>query len=49
MSHDAWLESLRRAAGDPDVLGRVLAEDLPRTCSNTSATRSSPCSNRRVA
>jgi hypothetical protein len=29
MGHDAWLESLRRAAGDPDALGRVLAEDLP--------------------
>ena len=29
MSHDAWLESLRRAAGDPHAIGRVLAEDLP--------------------
>jgi hypothetical protein len=29
MSHDAWLESLRRAAGDPDALYRLLAEDLP--------------------
>jgi len=29
MSHDVWLESLRRAAGDPDALGRLLAEDLP--------------------
>jgi hypothetical protein len=29
MRHDVWLESLRRAAGDPDALGRVLAEDLP--------------------
>jgi hypothetical protein len=29
MSHDALLESLRRAAGDPHALGRVLAEDLP--------------------
>ena len=28
MSHDAWLESLRRAAGDPDALGRVLNDDL---------------------
>ena len=29
MGHDVLLESLRRAAGDPDALGRVLAEDLP--------------------
>jgi hypothetical protein len=29
VGHDVWLESLRRAAGDPDALGRVLAEDLP--------------------
>jgi hypothetical protein len=29
MGHDVWLESLRRAAGDPDALGRALAEDLP--------------------
>jgi hypothetical protein len=29
MGHDLWLESLRRAAGSPDALGRVLADDLP--------------------
>lgn len=29
MGHDAWLESLRRASGDPDALGRLLAGDLP--------------------
>ncbi|HEY3670781.1 MAG TPA: UPF0158 family protein [Acidimicrobiia bacterium] len=29
MGHDPWLESLRRAAGSPDALERVLAEDLP--------------------
>jgi hypothetical protein len=29
MGHDAWLDSLRGAADDPDALGRVLAEDLP--------------------
>jgi hypothetical protein len=29
MGHDVWLESLRRAAGDRDALGRLLAEDLP--------------------
>jgi hypothetical protein len=29
MDHDVWLESLRRAAGDPDALGRVLAKELP--------------------
>ena len=29
MGHDVWLESLRRAAGNPDALERVLAEDLP--------------------
>ncbi len=29
MGHDVWLESLRRAAGNPDALDRVLAEDLP--------------------
>jgi hypothetical protein len=29
MGHDVWLDSLRRAAGDPDALGRVLAEELP--------------------
>ena len=29
MGHDLWLESLRRAAGSPDALGRLLAEDLP--------------------
>ncbi len=29
MGHDVWLESLRRAAGNPDALDRALAEDLP--------------------
>jgi hypothetical protein len=29
VGHDAWLESIRRAAGDPEALGRVLAGDLP--------------------
>jgi hypothetical protein len=29
MGHDVWLESLRRAAGDPDALGGVLAAVLP--------------------
>jgi hypothetical protein len=29
MGHDVWLESLRRAAHDPDALNRLLAEDLP--------------------
>lgn len=29
MGHDVWLESLRRAAGDPDALRRVLGEGLP--------------------
>jgi Uncharacterised protein family (UPF0158) len=29
MGHDAWLESLRQAACDPDALARVLGEDLP--------------------
>ena len=29
MSHDVWLDSLRRAARDPDALGRLLAEGLP--------------------
>jgi hypothetical protein len=29
VGHDVWLESLRRAAGDPDALHRLLGEDLP--------------------
>jgi hypothetical protein len=29
MSHDVWLDSLRRAAGDPDALTCLLAENLP--------------------
>jgi Uncharacterised protein family (UPF0158) len=29
VGHDVWLESLRRAAGNPDALNRVLCEDLP--------------------
>jgi hypothetical protein len=29
MGHDAWLESLRRAAGDRDALGCLLADDRP--------------------
>jgi Uncharacterised protein family (UPF0158) len=29
VGHDVWLESLRRAAGNPDGLNRVLCEDLP--------------------
>jgi hypothetical protein len=29
MSHDAWLDSLRGAAGDPEALRHLLADDLP--------------------
>ena len=29
MGHDVWLDSLRGATGNPDALGRLLADNLP--------------------